>query len=312
MPGGQAKRWSFTSFKPEEPIFNNDVMKYMRFQQEHSPATQRLHWQGWLALHNKMCMQPLKLLLQDNQIHLEICKGSVEQNEKYCTKDETCADPATRKCFGELPTDGTLKQDLWKQLEEDVKAKKNIDDVLHDNFKLACMHGNHVLRMIHHFNKPPAKRKVTNLCIWGATGVGKTHWVYETWNADDVFIKNKSQWWDGYTGQKVIVYDDFYGNIKVGELLNLTDVYRVQVEVKGATVYLHNEFSIFTSNSDPREWYHGIPVEAQKALERRLPDSNIVHATQMGDIPSLGNWNYTSMEPRNRNDDLEPGPPPPV
>lgn len=297
----QGKRWCFTSFKPQDqlPKWVPELMDFMIFQREKAPDTGREHWQGFIVMKNKKTLPTVKRVLDDNEVHLETTRGSVQQNIDYCSKDDTCVDTSLRHEYGSRPAEHTagLKHNLWEKLEEDVKAGKSYDEIINNNFKICVMNSNGVNRAIQHFSKPPARRTVVNLCIWGETGVGKTNWIYDTFNPDDVYFLGKHGWWDGYEGQKVVVYDDFYGNFKVSEMLNLLDIYRHQVQIKGGMTYIRPEFNILTSNDHPDDWYKNLPLNVKNALRRRLPNENIHHAQVQGDIPKLQDWNYTPLRP---------------
>lgn len=57
--------------------------KYL-YGKEICPTTGRTHFQGFMHLKKAMRITELKLI---GKPHLEACKGSEEQNEKYCSKD---------------------------------------------------------------------------------------------------------------------------------------------------------------------------------------------------------------------------------
>lgn len=58
-------------------------VKYL-YGKEKCPTTGRTHFQGFLHLKKAMRITELKLI---GKPHLEACKGSEEQNIKYCSKD---------------------------------------------------------------------------------------------------------------------------------------------------------------------------------------------------------------------------------
>lgn len=297
-----AKRWCFTSFKVEAPTFLEEFMEYLVFQQETSPQTGRLHWQGFVCFKTKIRMPAVKRLLGDNAAHLEVARGTVAENQAYCSKQESAV-PGTHAAFGTAPAERVagLQQNKWVDLKNDIVGGKTVENVILDNFQLCTMHTKGVMQNMLLLRKPPARRRVANLCIYGSTGVGKTHWIHSNFDEDEIYIKDKTEWWDGYTGQKVIVFDDFYGEHKLGTMLNWMDIYRNQVPVKGGYIWLFNEYNIFTSNVHPDQWYHKATEnrpDLRAAFVRRLPPSNVVHAQQQGDIPSLASWPYFTMGER--------------
>lgn len=75
-------------------------------------------------------------------------------------------------------------------------------------------------------------------------------------------------WWDGYSGQTVVVIDEFYGWLGYDFLLRLLDRYSFAVETKGGSVSFTSKLVIFTSNKPPSEWYRN--VQDLSPLLRRL------------------------------------------
>lgn len=90
--------------------------------------------------------------------------------------------------------------------------------------------------------------------FWGATGTGKTRWVWE--HETEVYVPVSYKWWQGYTGQKVVLIDDFRGSwCLFSELLKLLDRYPIQVETKGGSVHLQVEKWYITSCYHPENVY---------------------------------------------------------
>lgn len=91
-----------------------------------------------------------------------------------------------------------------------------------------------------------------------------------------IYVKSpNSKWWDGYAGEKIVVFNDFSGSwFKFHDLMAIFDPYPLLVETKGGHVQLlATEFRV-SSNYPPLGWY-----SSQKypfaALNRRL--TKVVH-----------------------------------
>lgn len=108
-------------------------------------------------------------------------------------------------------------------------------------------------------------RDVKVYVIYGESGSGKTRWAYE--NYPDLFSKPDGAWWDGYSGQKTILLDDFYGtDIPYNTILKVLDRYPLSLPVKGGFVPAMYDTVIITSNKNPESWYY----ESSRALCRRI------------------------------------------
>lgn len=110
--------------------------------------------------------------------------------------------------------------------------------------------------------------------FWGKTGSGKSKRAWEEATFDAYPKDPNTKFWDGYTGQKNVVIDEFRGLISISHMLRWLDRYPVIVEVKGSSVVLQAEKIWITSNISPNEWYKDIDEETLNALKRRL---NITH-----------------------------------
>lgn len=99
----------------------------------------------------------------------------------------------------------------------------------------------------------PRNHAVTCIVIQGPTGTGKSKWCMDKY--PDAYWKQRSQWWDGYLGQKVVVIDEFYGWLPFDLLLRICDRYPLMVESKGGQVQFVADTVIFTTNSNPLNWY---------------------------------------------------------
>lgn len=90
--------------------------------------------------------------------------------------------------------------------------------------------------------------------VYGPSRAGKSHLCRQ--NAIGSYWESSRgvNWFDGYTGQKTVIFDDF--RFKKGEyewVLRLTDRYALRVEVKGASVEFCPELIFFTSTLSPSE-----------------------------------------------------------
>lgn len=91
------------------------------------------------------------------------------------------------------------------------------------------------------------------------------------------FYGNSGLWWDGYSGQKVVLIEEFRGQVQLQKMLQVLDKYPLRLEIKGGSVPARYELVIVTSNTRPEDWYPDNPQKPgatrepeRKALARRL------------------------------------------
>lgn len=165
-------------------------------------------------------------------------KGTVEQCRIYNSKDETRT--------GEQWDVGVIEQRASKGKRTDIAdyiraIKDGASDV-----ELIEAHGDCFIRYHAIIGKIRTAYREEQQTIrsrdgvqvtvyWGKTGTGKTRKVYE--DHPDVFkmpaiTKNGTVWADGYEGQKVVLFDDFIGQVPIGDMLHILDRYPHQLQVR--------------------------------------------------------------------------------
>ncbi|APA62664.1 putative replication protein [uncultured virus] len=116
--------------------------------------------------------------------------------------------------------------------------------------------------------------------IQGPTGVGKT-WSIHAAHPGLYVVPTPDKsggtpWFDGYTGQSVVILDDFSGEIPLPFMLRLIDRYPMQVQCKGGFLNWVPDTVYITSNVPMGDWYQGAANGHMEALRRRTGDVVIV------------------------------------
>ena len=115
--------------------------------------------------------------------------------------------------------------------------------------------------------------------FYGKTGTGKTReavkLMIEKLNEDWISLTgNLRQFFDPYSGQKGVIFDDLRkGSIVWNQLLVLTDRYRTQVNIKGSICPWLAEIIIITAPVPPEELFideNGEKWDEIDQLKRRI------------------------------------------
>jgi len=236
------------------------------------------HFQGYAEFSGKHRLGWYKELEGLERAHIEQRKGTGAQAANYCMKDEGRLDGPYE--YGEMKEQGKRNDldSIRRKLDAGVSMKRIADD----HFGSWCRYQKS-FNSYKQLKTEPRQWPMELIFIIGPSGTGKTRRAVEM-AGEDCYWKPRGKWWDGYTGQHTIVWDEFYGHCyPFSELLQLCDRYPLLVECKGGTMQYVSRRIIFTSNQEPKDWYssertHQGPWESNP-LFRRIRDFGRVFRT---------------------------------
>jgi hypothetical protein len=125
--------------------------------------------------------------------------------------------------------------------------------------------------------------------LFGASRAGKT--IYANGNLfpedcrDSIFRTTADNFknWGSYRGEKCILVDEFYGQIKLSEFLSMTDLDKraPAMNVKYGDVQFNYEHIVFTSNKHPSLWYKNALQEPTRYDSFRYRLTNVLYYPRM-------------------------------
>jgi len=249
------------------------------YQIERAPTTGKIHAQGFLVLKRKAVFSTVKKLYPE--AHWEPAKGTQKQNIAYCSKSETKVQGPFQ--FGQMQVPGKSKplQSAIKLIKDGYGLKKVWDEYP----EMVMLHSRGLSAgLCLQLGESPAWRSLEVHWYWGETGVGKTRRAFHE-DPKLYYVVDKGKWWDGYTGQSTILFDEFYGEIQMKNMLRWLDGYPCQVPIKGGFVWAHWTKVYITSNTDPKQMYPNVPVQVRAAFFRRITTIEL-----MGEQPPPQVW----------------------
>lgn len=180
---------------------------------------------------------------------------------EYCSKEETRTSGPFE--FGVRPVQGKrndleemAKKILTKEITVAQFAQEDPVSYLRYNKGLSLLE----TMTFKHRTVPPQV-----LWYWGLSGTGKTKAAVEI--DPSFYIKDGTQWWDGYKQEKVIIIDDFDGKWPYRDFLRLLDRYPYQGQIKGGYVPVNSEYIVITCEFPPQEFWENNELEQ---VSRRL------------------------------------------
>jgi len=270
-----AIRWCFTLNNPiiDElqlvDILNTIGVEYAVFQLEQGETP---HFQGFMVLMSKQRMSALKEHLPT--AHFEIARGTNEQNRTYCTKEETRIGNYCELGIFPERTPGKRTDLLGLQSALDLGLTQH--EYSTGFFELFARHPDLLWRYLQARIVPRTAAEAP-LCVLvrGAPGLGKTrlsHHLGFKLGDGSLYIKPSGKWFDGYVGQRCVLFDDFRGScLSFGDFKRIIDRYPLHVEVKGSYCDLAATRFVISSNFDPQEWWNAdVTGPELSAIFRRI------------------------------------------
>lgn len=267
-----AKHWCFTWNSPTEGKSAKELVEeihekfgteYVVAGLETAPTTGQRHLQGYLCLSTKKRLTALKKIKCLEGAHWECARGTPEQNKAYCSKEGDWFET------GEMPAEKGARMDMKKIHQMIWVEGKSVADV-------AALPGSHqglrYAQTLTEYRAPP-KRDGPPTVVWchGPTGSGKSRWAHH--GHDGAYLAPGTKWFNGYSGQEVVIFDDFRGgDMPFNLLLRLLDRYPMQVETKGGFAHWYPKKIIVTTPLTPDLTYGAIPAEDMRQLMRRITE----------------------------------------
>lgn len=256
---GNGKHWIVVINNPEGECldFNPATDQYMVCGLERGEQGTQ-HIQGYVQFTKRRRFKYLKERWP--RAHIELARGSPEQNRSYCTKEGASHE------HGEMLKGQGARNDL-NEIRSLIDSGATCEEIRDGHYSTYMRYQRAIISDIESCR--PGRTTPTELHIlWGDTGTGKSLWCAE--NLPRAYWKSRGEWWDGYDGHEDVVIDEFYGWLPFDLLLRLADRYPLQVPVKGGFRKFVAKRIFITSNKPYTEWYHHGNDTLWAAFRRRL------------------------------------------
>lgn len=220
------------------------------------------HLQFYLQFRSRVSLRQIKRLV-GSRVHAEIARGSADANKTYCSKEGKFWEHGVMLSKGE-------RSDI-ADVVDCFREGKTWEEVLETYPSQLARYPKFFDRCAMQFS---IKRDwVPEVYVyWGGTGCGKSRRAFS--EAQDPYVHSGGVWFDGYSGETDVIFDDFGGSeFKLTYLLKLLDRYPMRVPVKGSFVSWCPRKIWITSNYSPKDWYPNAKDEHVKALFRRITKS---------------------------------------
>lgn len=277
----RSKDWLWTSFHVDHAgeieARLRLVATYFVYQRETAPTTGRQHLQGFVQFPSRLTLNEVQQVFEDPQLHLEVRRGTVREAIAYCTKAETRTSEGTawgNPNYQGRRTDLAEFRDAVKRGAPETELLDEFPDVIakHPRFSYD------VRRIVSTERASTIQRSGRRVYLLvGGPGTGKSSFVWDHYGTElwtfPVGGSKGSSFFDGYYGQRVAFFDEFYGQVPFTLLNQITDRYPVNVQVKGGFTAWVPEIVFIASTRPPEIWYPQIydrAPEVYQAVMRRI------------------------------------------
>lgn len=219
------------------------------------------HLQGYVVFKNARSLAAVKNLVE--RWHVEIARGSADQNVEYCSKGGDITE------IGEKPVSNTAKGVGEKRRWEDAvgHAKNGSLDSIPADIYLR-FYGSLKRIQKDHMPSVADASDVTGVWFYGLAGAGKSRLARERFPF--AYFKMCNKWWDGYSGEDNVIIDDVDPNHRcLGHHFKIwADRYSFLAEVKGGAMLIRPKVICVTSQYSPEEVFEDDSTIA--AIRRRF------------------------------------------
>jgi len=263
--------WNLNSKDDYEKLINKGQIRFIAWGLETCPKSGRKHNQMFCYFHNVKSWTGKSLNKMGNMFgpkhcHVSPTRGDIPANEAYCSKE------ATLQKVGNEPKQG-MRGDIDEAVKKIIDGEITPDDICEDNPFFFHQYG----RTFDRAQAIGLRKKFRNWMtegVWytGPSGSGKSHVCFEGYDPKTHYIKNLNEdWWDGYMGQPIVIINEFRGQIRFSELLDLVDKWPKTVKWRSReSVPFLAKKVIITSIKHPHECYENIVDEPWSQFDRRF------------------------------------------
>lgn len=277
MDNPQARNWCFTYNNPTlteleiADIFENIGINYAIFQLEEGEEDGTPHFQGLVMFKERKRLSQIRHLFQ---AHFSVCRDP-KASRKYCSKPETQVSPPCELGIFPETTQGS-RTDL-SELKQALQSGLTQHQYATDHFEIFVKYPN-LIKHWYEATVQPRKSVDGFKCFffYGKAGTGKSTLAQylASQGGMEPFRYSLRGFWDGYIGQRRVIFDDFRGSdLSYGDFKRVIDKFSLRINVKCSSCELAaNEFYI-TSNFTPDEWWsEEVTGKDRSAIFRRITD----------------------------------------
>ena len=229
MPSDKKRWFIVTNWNCDINIINELIdtkkIRYVGYYPEICPNTKKQHFQMYVYMYNNLSSSVKNLnKIGDwfGKVHcyVEVMHGKIWENEGYCSKENN----GELLKLGIEPKQG-LRGDLDETKDLILSGELNAEEIAIQNPMFYHQYGRTMEKLTSIALRKQWRQWMTlGEWVYGESGSGKSHYAFTNYHPNTHYVKNLNEdWWDGYTGQEIVIFNEFRCQITLSELLDLVD-----------------------------------------------------------------------------------------
>ena len=311
----QSRKWTLTLNNPKDAGFTREKIKSIleRFMPRYYCIADEVSTTGTKHTHIFILADsPIRFSTLKDRFpiaHIEKAFGSAKDNRDYIRKEGKWAQTEKAETVvagsfeeqGYLPSEKEESSPQLAQLIQEIYNQESISNIVINNpaFALRIKDITILQQALLTEKYNQEKRDVDVSYLFGATGTGKTHGIYEKYPAKDIcritnYRGSSGVNFDSYNFHNVLVFEEFASQIPIENMLCYLDVYPLMLPARYSDKVACYTKVIITSNIPLDQQYltvqHKHP-ETWRAFLRRihhvveyLPDGSTRELTTPGGV----------------------------
>ena len=281
----QSRKWLLTFNNPEKFGYDHDniraalsTIKNLDYWCMCDEIGEKGTYHTHLFLFRKNTMRFSMVKNKFPTAHIDYCRGTTQENRDYVRKEgkykgtdkEETNLHNTFEEFGECPSEEQGKRNDLNELYGMIKDGLSDYDIIEANPKY-MLQMNKIDRCRQVVREEKFKNIFRELTVeywFGDTGLGKTRTVMEHFGYENVYrVTDYKYPFDGYRGQDVVVFEEFFNSIRIQDMLTYLDGYPLELPCR-----YNNKIACYTkvyilSNVPFDEQYRDVFREHRKTFD---------------------------------------------
>lgn len=179
--------------------------------------------------------------------HIDKAVGSPQDNKNYIFKSGKWAETdkaetsveGTFEEWGEMPSDGRKTESL-ESLVEDLKNGKRTGEIVEEkpNFGFRVKEIDNLRQALLVERENENFRDVKAIYIFGTNSTDRTKWIYSEHSPAEICRitsykrSGNGVYFDSYTGQNVLVFEEFNSQVDIEEMIAYLDIFPIQLPAR--------------------------------------------------------------------------------